>query len=371
MLVNIQFSNYEKKLKYDLEDTIKIIEIKELIEKEENMQFNKNEIKLIFSGRVLDNNKSLKDIKFVSGNTFTALGKKIIQEEQLLQNENLSNENLSNNNETNNNETNTLLNQFFEIGNIFFPPNLNESNNNNILPNHIEEALSYYQIPTENELLNSKLLKYKSLLNNVINNNTFCEFIKNKDNINLISNNPTIISNEDYKNSARNLIGTLNITTPNFFYIFLIPTISKYKEINNLTNSSNEIIVDNIFNMIDEWLNEYNESNPPINISNNENLNQGNINNPLFNMLNSLLTGVLNNTNIEQEEYINEEDDDEDEDDINIINPPSNNQILQEKVEQMKELGLLDENKCKLCLNLAGGDIESAINYYYEINIDY
>jgi hypothetical protein len=84
MLVNIHFSNFDKKLKYNLEDTIKIIEIKELIEKEENIPFTKNELKLIFSGRVLDNNKCLKDIKFLSGDTITALGKKIeqIQEEE-------------------------------------------------------------------------------------------------------------------------------------------------------------------------------------------------------------------------------------------------------------------------------------------------
>jgi hypothetical protein len=56
MLVNIHFSNFNKKLKYDINENFKIIQIKELIEKENNMPFNKNEIKLIFSGRILDNN---------------------------------------------------------------------------------------------------------------------------------------------------------------------------------------------------------------------------------------------------------------------------------------------------------------------------
>ena len=118
MIVNIHFSNFDKKLKYDFDENIKIIEIKENIEKEENMPFNKNEIKLIFSGRIIPNDKSLKDIKFISGNTFSALGKKIIQEtttqemtiqENIVQ-ENIVQENIVQENIVQDNNINQLLN---------------------------------------------------------------------------------------------------------------------------------------------------------------------------------------------------------------------------------------------------------------------
>lgn len=216
MIVNIHFSNFDKKLKYDFDENIKIMEIKEHIEKEDNMPFNKNEIKLIFSGRIIPNDKSLKDIKFASGNTFSALGKKIIQETPVI-------------------ETPVIETPIIETPIIETP----------IIETSVQE----------NE--------------NITNNN------ENSENIHPLS-----------------VLEMFNIISQNLT--------------NTNINPSNIIpIISNIIN---------NEITPPITIS--------------------------------------------------------NNQSLMAKIEQMKEMGLTDVNRCKICLNIAGGNVEMAVNLYYEMNIE-
>jgi hypothetical protein len=425
MLVNIHFSNFDKKLKYNLEETIKIIEIKELIEKEEDIPFTKTELKLIFSGRVLDNNKCLKDIKFSSGDTISALGKKIVQ---------IANEI---NNEINNEE---------------------ESNNlsNNFLANEYLSYLNYFnENPLNDDLLNSYIYKYKFLINNVIDNNTFCNFIKNKDDINLISSNSSNISSDEYKNSAlqiKEYISLLIILSNKMFYVIIIPTIHSYKIKYNLNEQSNTEILSSLFSKINDLFNEYIELNGNLELSyhesdNNENSlftnifnmintiftqnsepqnvldilnlnnlsnnNESNLNNifnsllnpnnlsnnnesNLNNIFNSLLNpnnlsnnnesnlnnffNLLSNPNIlsnNNNELNNNELNNELNVDSNVIESSSVNNLINsynydiELLNQMKDLGLTDTNKCKFCLNLSNGNLEMAINYYYEINIDF
>lgn len=413
MLVNIHFSNFDKKLKYNLEDTIKIIEIKELIEKEENIPFTKTELKLIFSGRVLDNNKCLKDIKFLSGDTISALGKKIVQVE---------------------NEVNTEVNT--EVNNDLVENILNSN-----LGNEYLSYLNYFnENPLEEDLLNSYLHKYKCLINNVINNETFCNFIKNKDDINLISSESSNLSIDEYKIIALNIkeqINLFTILTNKLFYIIIIPTIHSYKTKYNLNEISNTEILSNIFTKINEYFNEYIELNGNLELSYHEsnNNNENSIFTNIFNMINTILntnsesqnlSHILNsNNNVSINNFnntlnsllntnnnvsnINNTLNSLSNTSNNInntldsilntnyvsninINNNLNNDIIESNIDsssvnnlnlinsynydiellnQMKDLGLTDTNKCKFCLNLSNGNLEMAINYYYEINIDF
>jgi hypothetical protein len=262
--------------------------------------------------------------------------------------------------------------------------NLNDEYNHNLLNFSLNDEFESLENINQN-LLNNCILKYKSLLNNVINNETFCEFIKNKDDINLISFNASNLTNLEYKYSAiqiNNMINLLSILSNKIFYVIIYPTINEYKVKYNCQNSSIIDVITNIFNKLDEWIIEYNQSNIPINLSNeNENENENlNLPNSLLNIFNTFLTNMSNNNipdtdniiNVEEEDNNEEEDDDEEDDDEEgEIEISSNDQILNEKIDQMKELGLTNINKCKFCLTLSNGDVEMAINYYYEINIDF
>jgi hypothetical protein len=411
MLVNIHFSNFDKKLKYNLEDTIKIIEIKELIEKEENIPFTKTELKLIFSGRVLDNNKCLKDIKFLSGDTISALGKKIVQVENEV------------NTEVNNEVNNNLSDDFFL---------------NNNLANEYLSYLSYFnENPLENDLLNSYIHKYKCLINNVIDNNTFCNFIKNKDDINLISSNSSNISIDEYKNSALQIkehISLLTILSNKMFYVIIIPTIHSYKIKYNLNEQSNTEILSSLFSKINDLFNEYIELNGNLELSYHESNNDENsIFTNIFNMINTIFTqnsepqnvlDILNPNNLSNlnnsinslfnTNNLSNNNESNLNNFFNLLSNPNilsnnnnelnnnvsntninnnlNNDIIESNIDsssvnnlnlinsynydiellnQMKDLGLTDTNKCKFCLNLSNGNLEMAINYYYEINIDF
>jgi hypothetical protein len=322
MIVNIHFTNYERKLKYDIDESIKMIEIKELLEKEENMPFNKNEIKLIFSGRVLNNDKTLKDIKFVSGNTIAALGRKetstvIVPPEITINPPTPINQPA---------QTNNMISQLISTTDI-----------DSLITDEDYENIN-------NELVKNYYDKFAFILKSIIDYDTFCNFIRNKENIlNIILDveNPT---NEQFKDYCRGYLSAINLlkslNTYVLLYVILLPTITKYKEHNS--NLSNDQIISNLINLMDEWINEYNQTNPPIQFIQ--------PNNPIENFLSILETVLIPN--------------------INNVSNGQNSTVYQESLEQMKNLGLTNERKCKMCLTMCGGDVELAVNMYYEVDDD-
>jgi hypothetical protein len=254
MIVKIQFSNSNHNFEYDLDNNTNILQIKTLISNENSITFSNNEIRLIYSGRVLENYKTLENINFQNNHTIIAIGK---------QNDNLENqqeagliEKMFENDEV----VISLLNSFNSVVN---------SLEENVIT-HIRNNSEFASIDDidQNEI-NNFINLYHKILNKMVNDSEYLELVRRRDVNGFIIRNSNSITDESYKNICNRLYQFISLFNNDYQNAIVKITLNNYKNQNPQLNEStnNEIIKDIILKMNELYPNNSEDINAIIEIN--------------------------------------------------------------------------------------------------------